>query len=312
MATLKDRITVDPEQCKGRPCIRDTQIRVADVLNSLNQDLPPEQILAEHPDLELEDIRACLQFASDQLNRPVRKSKSTWIWGGSLFVIVVWGISLALFFDWPSVFLNWLLGLEVNPNTWFSDSQLPDKKGQFGDSFGAVNALFSGLAFVGVIWAIMQQQEEIELQREDLKNTQDEMKEQRGVMQKEVFERSFFQLQQMLDEQYNQIEYGGRRGKDALYQAEHDISTQPGILPDFIPYFYLLFKVFEFVEQSKLEEKKFYIDILCGRVTRVEKSVLSIFVEDPDLDSEFEHRDDSGNSEAFRAWFEKYFKNARE
>ena len=79
----------------------------------------------------------------------------------------------------------------------------------------------------------------------------------------------------------------------------------------FYSYFYLLFKVFEFVEQSNPEEKKFYMDILCGRVTKIEKSVLSILVEHPDLDSEFEHRDDSGNSEAFKTWFEKYFTNAR-
>ena len=110
MATLKDRITVDPKQCKGRPCIRDTQIRVADVLDLLAQDLSREQILTEHPGLESKDI----------------------------------------------------------------------------------------CAFVGVIWAIMKQQEELELHRDDLQNTQEEMKEQKGVMQQEVFERSFFQLQQLL------------------------------------------------------------------------------------------------------------------
>lgn len=71
MATLMDRITVNPRQCGGRPCIRGMRIRVTDVLNLLAHDLTREQILAEHPDLELEDIRACLRFAIDRLNHPV-------------------------------------------------------------------------------------------------------------------------------------------------------------------------------------------------------------------------------------------------
>ncbi|MDE2887693.1 MAG: DUF433 domain-containing protein [Gemmatimonadota bacterium] len=71
MATLMERITVNPKQCGGRPCIRGMRIRVTDVLNLLAHDLTREQILAEHPDLELEYIRACLRFASDRLNHPV-------------------------------------------------------------------------------------------------------------------------------------------------------------------------------------------------------------------------------------------------
>lgn len=71
MATLMKRITVNPKQCGGRPCIRGMRIRVTDVLDLLAHDLTREQILAEHPDLELEDIRACLRFASNRLNHPV-------------------------------------------------------------------------------------------------------------------------------------------------------------------------------------------------------------------------------------------------
>ena len=71
MAILQDRITVDPEQCGGRPCIRGMRIRVTDVLDLLAYGLSSEQILDEHPDLEPEDIRACLRFASQRLNHPV-------------------------------------------------------------------------------------------------------------------------------------------------------------------------------------------------------------------------------------------------
>ena len=71
MAKLTDRITVDPEQCGGRPCIRGMRIRVIDVLDLLANGLTPEQVLEELPDLEPEDIIACLRFASRRLDHPV-------------------------------------------------------------------------------------------------------------------------------------------------------------------------------------------------------------------------------------------------
>ena len=71
MANLAERITVDFEQCGGRPCIRGMRIRVTDVLDLLANGLTPEQVLAELPDLEPEDIQACLRFASRRLDHPV-------------------------------------------------------------------------------------------------------------------------------------------------------------------------------------------------------------------------------------------------
>jgi len=71
MARLAERITVDPEQCGGRPCIRGMRIRVTDVLDLLANGLTTAQMLEELPDLELEDIQACLRFASQRLNHPV-------------------------------------------------------------------------------------------------------------------------------------------------------------------------------------------------------------------------------------------------
>ena len=65
------RITIDPEQCGGRPCIRGMRIRVVDVLDLLANGLSAQQVLEELPDLELEDIKACLQYASRKLNHPV-------------------------------------------------------------------------------------------------------------------------------------------------------------------------------------------------------------------------------------------------
>ena len=66
-----NRITIDPELCGGRPCIRGMRIRVIDVLDLLGNGLTVEEVLQELPDLEPEDIRACLQYASRKLNHPV-------------------------------------------------------------------------------------------------------------------------------------------------------------------------------------------------------------------------------------------------
>lgn len=66
-----NRITIDPEQCGGRPCIRGMRIRVIDVLDLLGNGLTPQQVLEELPDLEMADIQACLQYASRKLNHPM-------------------------------------------------------------------------------------------------------------------------------------------------------------------------------------------------------------------------------------------------
>jgi uncharacterized protein (DUF433 family) len=68
---IAERITVDAEQCGGRPCVRGMRIRVIDVLDLLSNGLTAEQVIEELPDLELEDIHACLRFASRRLDHPV-------------------------------------------------------------------------------------------------------------------------------------------------------------------------------------------------------------------------------------------------
>ena len=55
-----ERITLNPAQCGGRPCIRGMRIRVKDVLEMLAGGASQEEILRDFPDLEAEDIRAYL------------------------------------------------------------------------------------------------------------------------------------------------------------------------------------------------------------------------------------------------------------
>ena len=71
MTYLSDRITIDPEQCGGRPCVRGMRIRVTDVLDLYSAGLNASQILEEMPDLEDEDLTACLQYASKRIDHPV-------------------------------------------------------------------------------------------------------------------------------------------------------------------------------------------------------------------------------------------------
>jgi len=71
MTYLRDRITVDSEQCGGRPCIRGMRIRLTDVLDLFSAGLTSVQILEEMPDLEDGDLQACLQYASQCLDHPV-------------------------------------------------------------------------------------------------------------------------------------------------------------------------------------------------------------------------------------------------
>ncbi len=70
-AKSAERNTVAPEQCGGRPCIRGMRIGVTDVLDLLANGLTAAQVLEELLDLELDDIQACLRFASQRLNHPV-------------------------------------------------------------------------------------------------------------------------------------------------------------------------------------------------------------------------------------------------
>jgi uncharacterized protein (DUF433 family) len=60
------RITINPEQCSGQPCIRGMRIRVIDVLELLESGASREEILEDYPYLEPEDITAAIEYAGLQ------------------------------------------------------------------------------------------------------------------------------------------------------------------------------------------------------------------------------------------------------
>ena len=68
---MKNRITFNPKQCGGRPCIRGLRIRVKDVLDLLAAGAPEAEILEDFPSLERADITACLRYAAAEADHPI-------------------------------------------------------------------------------------------------------------------------------------------------------------------------------------------------------------------------------------------------
>jgi uncharacterized protein (DUF433 family) len=68
---LLRRITFEPGKCGGRPCIRGMRMRVTDVLQLLSAGASHEEILADYPDLEAEDILAAIEYAAHQTDHVV-------------------------------------------------------------------------------------------------------------------------------------------------------------------------------------------------------------------------------------------------
>jgi uncharacterized protein (DUF433 family) len=64
MENLLDRITIDPDICHGKPCIRGLRYPVEMILELLSGDMDVDEILQDYEDLERDDIKACLLFAS--------------------------------------------------------------------------------------------------------------------------------------------------------------------------------------------------------------------------------------------------------
>lgn len=68
---LLERITVEPDKCGGRPCIRGMRIRITDILGMLAEGVSHEEILRDFPYLEPDDIKASLAYAAHQADHAV-------------------------------------------------------------------------------------------------------------------------------------------------------------------------------------------------------------------------------------------------
>ena len=119
-------------------------------------------------------------MCKDKQNKEESKSQ-LWIW----IVVAIVGVVTLWWLSWDHI------DKYIDPAT----------RGTFGDKFGAVNALFSGLAFAGLIATLLYQREELKLQREELKETRNELnaqklefQEQNKTMKRQRFENTFFNM----------------------------------------------------------------------------------------------------------------------
>jgi uncharacterized protein (DUF433 family) len=76
MSTLLDRITIDPDICHGKPCIRGLRYPVESILELLTAGMTTDDILRDYEDLEAEDVLAALEFAT-QVTRVKRIQPTT-------------------------------------------------------------------------------------------------------------------------------------------------------------------------------------------------------------------------------------------
>ncbi len=178
-------------------------------------------------------------------------------------VIILWGTSIVL--------VQWLFP-EI------------EERGQFGDSLGGVNALFAGLAFAGVIWAIILQQKELVLQRaelalqraelektrEEIKGQKEQLAAQNQTLQQQSFESSFFQLLGLHNDIVNSMaipqSHHGRECFIFLFKELTRNDAYEKFFAEYQPvvghYFRHLYNVVKFVDQSdfsfvELNDQKF-------------------------------------------------------
>jgi uncharacterized protein (DUF433 family) len=71
MSSQMQRITFNPNQCGGRPCIRGMRIRVKDILDMLAGGASQSEILESYPYLEREDIQTSLEYAAAHVDHAV-------------------------------------------------------------------------------------------------------------------------------------------------------------------------------------------------------------------------------------------------
>ena len=77
---IDDRITVNPKQCGGKPCVRGMRIRISDILDLLASGLTQDEVVLELPDLDRNDVLACLHYGSRRPDPPFLASSNQVGW----------------------------------------------------------------------------------------------------------------------------------------------------------------------------------------------------------------------------------------
>ena len=205
----------------------------------------------------------------------------------AIFVVLVW-------------FLN-LLGI-------FADS---GARGTFGDMFGAANSIFSGLAFAGVVYAILLQREEISIARDELDRTkillekqESALEEQNAENQIRRFQDRFFSLLELLQTTISQMDVHkssnfkeSYRGRDCFRQIWDDVlnnyqdrirrNDTLNILnsyndiynkhrSDLGHYYRTMYNIYKFIDNSDISNKEFYTKIVRAQTSDFEVKLLAL------------------------------------
>jgi hypothetical protein len=189
---------------------------------------------------------------------------------------------------------------------------LADDPGKFGDMFGATNALFSGLAFAGVIYAILLQRRELKLQRDELELTRGELAGQRQQLQaqnetfqQQNFENTFFQLLRLHNDIVNTIDL--RRDDGGVTAAGRDcfkvfyerlkkrwnkgvpedagrseferlnktyLAFYGAVEAEIGHYFRSLYNIIKFIDNSTVSDKRIYTNLVRAQLSSYELALL--------------------------------------
>jgi len=195
-----------------------------------------------------------------------------------------------------------------------SDPDLQSKLGTFGDSFGVLNTLFSGLAFTGIIVSIFLQSKELKETRQEIKLQSEQFELQTNALNKQVFENTFFQLLHLHNEiiQSISIEHvdhsafgysskrivsNGRSAFKPLYMEKYgeggfkyELELKENECPSDTNGYYMMFhemygsqlghyfrniyQILKYVDSSNIENKKFYTNLLRAQLSSYELGLL--------------------------------------
>ncbi len=225
----------------------------------------------------------------DNEDKPEKNDAYIW-WVGGFFaslVIILWLVT-------PSI-ISWIIPISEDASAI---------RGQYGDMYGFINALFSGLAFVGVIVAILLQKEELQAQRKDLELTRNELKQQNSTLKIQRFENTFFSMLSLHNEIVSAIRVPGHH----TFQTEDQVSREAfqtilsfckssftqnpdsnlvrktrttidsafsRTFSDTIGhYFRNIYRIYIFIDKSEIDNKIFYAKILRAQFSDSELVVL--------------------------------------
>lgn len=190
-------------------------------------------------------------------------------------------------------------------NLWILSSFSSQDRGTAGDMFGAVNSIFTGMAFVGVVYATLLQRHEVDIAREEISRTkeildkqQDQLELQNKETRRQSFENTFFQLLRLLTDLTESIDlrHQGsvtKKGKDTFvvftrrikkYFIDGRDAQHPPIENyerfyeshnrELGHYFRTFYNIIKYVDNSEIDNKKFYTNIVRAQLSDSEVAIM--------------------------------------